>query len=116
MHLPATDLLQRTTTADRSKKLPSQSRKGQARHPKRSNSQPHSRNITMPFFIRLEDAAKSLSTTKEDLVELERHHWIEFTHFDNSEVTYLKGTSSTVQNSYCRLGTGLAYRQNRFPE
>ena len=45
----------------------------------------------MPFYIRLEDAAKSLSTTKEDLMELEHHHWIEFTRFDNSEVTYLKG-------------------------
>jgi hypothetical protein len=45
----------------------------------------------MPFFIRLEDAARSLSTTKEDLMELERHQWIAFTHFDNSDVTYLKG-------------------------
>lgn len=45
----------------------------------------------MPFYTRLEDAAKSLSTTQEDLMELERRSWIAFTHFENTEVTYLRG-------------------------
>jgi hypothetical protein len=49
------------------------------------------RNTIMPFYTRLEDAAKSLSTTEEDLMELERRSWIAFTHFENTEVTYLRG-------------------------
>jgi len=45
----------------------------------------------MPFFIRIEDAAKSLSTTTEDLREFEQRGWISFTIFEEAQITYLRG-------------------------
>jgi protease II len=43
----------------------------------------------MPFFIRIDDAAKSLSVTRTVLEEFEDRGWIRFT--KEAEITYLKG-------------------------
>jgi len=45
----------------------------------------------MPFFIQMEDAAKSLSTTPENLIDFEKQGCISFTAFENAGITYLKG-------------------------
>lgn len=48
-------------------------------------------NRSMPFFIRLEDAAKSLSVSTDILVEFEKQGWISFTYFADAGITYLNG-------------------------
>jgi hypothetical protein len=45
----------------------------------------------MPFYIRLDDAAKSLHVTADELIAFEKCGWINFTYFPEANITYLKG-------------------------
>lgn len=45
----------------------------------------------MPFFIRLEDAAKSLSISEDVLVDFEKRGWITFAYMKEADITYLRG-------------------------
>ncbi len=45
----------------------------------------------MPFFIQLDDAAKSLNVAPEELVAFEKRGWISVTYFPDTGIPYLKG-------------------------
>ena len=45
----------------------------------------------MPFYIRLDDAAKSLNVTADELIAFEECGWINLTYFPEASIPYLKG-------------------------